>query len=320
MPFLGSRASGSAGGYGQRQGAALLIQASGGTITYEGDYAIHTFTSPGTFAVQSIRADVPAPEQSVDYLVVGAGGGSGQGWGGGSGAGGARMSAGTTHGGYTVGPLGTGVAAIPISATSYPITVGSGGTAGKPGTNGSPSSFSTITSAGGGGGHGEGPNTNPGQPGGSGGGAGGNNGPGQSGGSGNTPSVSPSQGNPGGSIPGYTNGQIAGGGGATGSGQGQQWPEMSPGSALANGGTGVQNLIAGPTGGDPAPAGNGYWASGGGGPGNSDFRAGGGGSGQDSTGTVPSPIHVGRPNTGGGAMESGGTGGSGAVVLRYKYK
>jgi hypothetical protein len=83
---------------------------------------------------------------SVDYLVV-AGGGSGGGYFGGGGAGGYRTSF----------PGGTKLTLA--GATSYPITVGGGGTALTPaspnstrGNPGSDSSFSTITSAGGGGG------------------------------------------------------------------------------------------------------------------------------------------------------------------------
>ena len=84
---------------------------------------------------------------------------------------------------------------ITVSATSFPITIGAGGSAGS---NGSNSVFSPITSAGGGSGK-----VTPngiGGPGGSGGG--GRGGPtstsGYAGGTGNTPSVSPTQGNNGG--------------------------------------------------------------------------------------------------------------------------
>lgn len=46
-----------------------LNEATGGTITYDGDFQIHTFTSNGTFTVT--RADVPST--SVSILVVGGG-------------------------------------------------------------------------------------------------------------------------------------------------------------------------------------------------------------------------------------------------------
>jgi hypothetical protein len=214
MPILGSRGAATSKGFGFTSGASFLITATGGTITYDGDYAIHTFTSPGTFAVSAIKPSVPAPEQAVDYLVVAGGGASaGFSWSGGGGAGGARMSSGTLAGSYTVGPLGSGVASFPISATSYPIAVGAGasynGTI-TTGSNGNPSNFSTITASGGGGSGGEGAGpgtTRSGSPGGSGGGAGGNNGPGKGGGSGNSGAFSPAEGTSGGSIPGFTNGQ-----------------------------------------------------------------------------------------------------------------
>ena len=56
------------------------IDASGGTITTSGAYTIHSFTSSGTFTVNS------APDDAVvDYLIIaGGGGGGGRGGGGGS--------------------------------------------------------------------------------------------------------------------------------------------------------------------------------------------------------------------------------------------
>ena len=195
---------------------AQYIVATGGTITCSGDYRIHTFTGPGTFCVSSIGN--PVGSDSVDYLVV-AGGGSGAGGdngvrGGGGGAGGYRESSGTVSGCYTVSPLGACVAALPVTATAYPITVGSGGAGGPgscgvKGTSGNPSTFSTITSTGGGGGGAEG--NDAGVPGGSGGGSSYSGGAGL----GNTPPTSPPQGNDGGGAatgsPGYTG---SGGGGA----------------------------------------------------------------------------------------------------------
>jgi hypothetical protein len=53
----------------------------------------------------------------------------------GGGAGGFRESSGTVSGCYTASPLGACVAALPVSATTYPITVGGGG-AGAPSANG----------------------------------------------------------------------------------------------------------------------------------------------------------------------------------------
>jgi hypothetical protein len=130
-----------------------FICATGGTITESGDYRIHTFTGPGTFSVLS--APTPA-NNDVSYMIVAGGGGGGSSpncnSGGGGGAGGFREGK-VSGDPYTASPL-VAPAGLPVSVTSYPITVGAGG-AGSPSTNGSNgnnSIFSTITSAGGGGG------------------------------------------------------------------------------------------------------------------------------------------------------------------------
>jgi hypothetical protein len=68
-----------------------------------------------------------------------------------------RESSGTTSGCYTASPLGACVAAIPVSKTAYPITVGGGGARWSyyPGVMEVwfKFNFSTITSTGGGGGN-----------------------------------------------------------------------------------------------------------------------------------------------------------------------
>ena len=59
-------------------GSAIILVATGGTITTCGDFKVHTFTGPGTFTVCSVASNACAGSQSVDYLVVaGAGGGAG---------------------------------------------------------------------------------------------------------------------------------------------------------------------------------------------------------------------------------------------------
>src|SRR3990167_5617139 len=58
-----------------------FIVATGGTITTDGDYKVHTFTTSGTF-------EVTANSGNVWYVVVAGGGGGGVGVGGGGGAGG----------------------------------------------------------------------------------------------------------------------------------------------------------------------------------------------------------------------------------------
>jgi len=62
---------------------AKWIKATGGTITTDGDYKIHTFTGSGTFTVTTLGLI-----GTVEYLVIGGGGGGGNGHaGGGGGAG-----------------------------------------------------------------------------------------------------------------------------------------------------------------------------------------------------------------------------------------
>src|SRR6056300_388550 len=200
------------------------VAATGGTVTTTGDYKIHTFTGDGCFVVSEVSPTSPG---DVDYLVVAGGGGGGSGKdnsGGGGGAGGVRESHSTPVSGcYTASPLATPTG-ITITATTYPITVGSGGT-GAPsqnGTSGSNSVFSTITSAGGGGGRGTNCGAGAGFSGGS--GSGGvwstgspipaNRG---AGGAGNTPPTSPPQGNSGGGgFDGIASTNNSGGGGGAG--------------------------------------------------------------------------------------------------------
>ena len=49
--------------------------ATGGTITTDGDYKVHTFTSSGTFEVTCVGGT----ESDIQYLVVAGGGGGGHG-------------------------------------------------------------------------------------------------------------------------------------------------------------------------------------------------------------------------------------------------
>ena len=286
------------------------IVATGGTVTCCGDYKVHTFTSPGTFTVCSVGN--PFGSTTVDYLVV-AGGGGGARTGGGGGAGGYRESSGAASGCYTVSPLGACVSALPVTAQGYPISVGGGGagTNSDPtnGGTGSSSVFSTITSAGGGGGGAI--NVPAGSAGGNGGGGGGSGG--RPGGAGNTPPVSPPQGNPGGpSYPGPTRGEGGGGGATATGGTGGN----GPGGAGGAGATSSINFT--PT----ARAGGG---GGGGNPGGTGGTGGGG-----AGGFAPGPTAVaGTANTGGGgggrrlcaeSPTAGASGGSGIVIIRYKYQ
>jgi hypothetical protein len=282
----------------------LYVTATGGTVTCCGDYKIHTFTGPGTFTVSC--AGNACGSSTVDYLVIAGGGSGGHDAGGGGGAGGYRESSGAASGCYTTSPLGACVSALPVSVTGYPIVVGGGGSSfGGPGqaNPGSNSSFSTITSTGGGGGAGQ---STTGVPGGSGGG--GARG-GQSGGSGNTPAVSPPQGSNGGTGTSPVSG--GGGGGATAVGGPGTDPQAGPGGA------GATSSING------TPTGRG----GGGGGGNDTPAAGGtasdgGGAGgrRDEPLTFPGTANTGGGGGGAGVGNCSGAGGSGIVIIRYKYQ
>ena len=305
------------------------VSGAGNTLATAPDCSnmkIATFTGPGTFTVCAI-SNVCAARNKVDYMVV-AGGGGGSGYTGAGGAGGFREShAPAVSGPYTASPLATPTSLI-VTATDFPIAVGGGGAGGAggglcKGVNGSNSSFSTITSAGGGGGGGYGATPSAtGENGGSGGGGGHRAGAGAPfsgpGGSGNTPPVSPPQGQGGGNgadidSP-YTSRGGGGGGGAGGSG--------SNGSSNTggNGGAGVATSITG------SPV-----TRAGGGGGSGDFRCGTGtvGTGGSGGGTNGAPISTpasnAAANTGGGGgagtlCTDGGAGGSGIVVIRYKFQ
>tara|TARA_Y100001972_G_scaffold128669_1_gene190897 strand:+ start:1351 stop:2748 length:1398 start_codon:yes stop_codon:yes gene_type:complete len=312
------------------KGAPNFISATGGTITTSGDFKIHTFTSDGTFSVDS----APTPSNNnISYLVIAGGGGSGSSSGnsaGGGGAGGFREGK-TPATPYTASPL-VAPAGLPVSVTSYPVTVGAGGggAPGNPGpgpetagTQGSTSTFSSVSSAGGGFGGGPNENSGTGGSGGSGGGAGGG-GFNRPGGSGNTPPVSPPQGNNGGNSPSPSpSGLDSQGGGGGGAGA-------------------VGTQAAGPTGGGPGGAGvsteisgSAVTRAGGGGGGayshpsapSSNGGTGGAGGGGDAGRPSPSAGTNGTANTGGGggapssgASFAGTTGGSGIVIIRYKYQ
>jgi len=324
------------------------IVATGGTITTCGDFKIHTFTGPGTFTVTNLGT----PTNTVDYLVVaGAGGGGlGCGAGAGGGAGGMRASATTFTNAGPSSPRTSGVPGLTVTATSYPITVGSGGSGGNGNTsvganNGNPSIFSTITSTGGGkGGSGFGPAGKTGNPGGSGGGA--SRGAPNTAGTGNTPPVSPPQGSNGGTD--STNLAGGGGGGALAVGSNAS-PAPTPSSGYGgNGGVGGGFPNAFGTSGQSS--GGYYYFSGGGGGGSylcatnslqpTSYAQGGlGGGGGGALSPAPSAPNVqfgsaGTANTGGGGGGGGegpaspygsldgdgGNGGSGIVVIRYKFQ
>jgi hypothetical protein len=312
----------------------LFLTATGGTITTSGDFKIHTFTGPGTFCVSCAGNSIG--NDKLSYLVI-AGGAAGGNLGGG-GAGGFRESKASTDS-YTASPLNATSGPtynLTVTAQGYPITVGAGGAgSGFPyGANGSNSIFSTITSTGGGGGA-PGPfdTVRNGKPGGSaGGGHGTCSGPGV-GGTGNTPPVSPPQGNNGGdagNVPGIAS--VAGGGG--GAGAVGASASGAPSKVSANGGNGVATSI---TNSSVTRAGGGggglYILFGGCGPTDGTKGTGGSGGGGNGGGNTPPATPnatSATTNTGSGGGGAGlgncgtgiisGSGGSGIVVIRYKFQ
>jgi len=296
------------------------VAATGGTVLTCGNFKTHIFTSPGTFCVSS--AGNASGSNTVDYFVVAGGGGGGRDdfpacrVGAGGGAGGFRLS--NSVGclpAPSMSPL-SNPTGLPVSVTGYPITVGGGGSGGisgdQGGARGSNSIFSTITSTGGGGGGGHTPSQDTPSatfPGGSGGGSQG------TGGLGNTPPVSPPQGNNagnGGAAPSYAGG---GGGGAGAVGGNQS------GSTGGSGGDGsfIACSMIGPTApsyGTPGPATGRYFAGGGGA---KESGAGGAGGGAAASGGANATVNTGGGG-GGRRAANAGSGGSGIVIIRYKFQ
>ena len=310
-------------------GSPFLV-ATGGTITTSGNCKIHTFTGPGTFTVSQVSSNC-ASENVVSYLVV-AGGGGGASRAAGGGGGGGYREVKTPITPYTASPLNgypSSPNRITVTAQAYPIVVGAGGAGGgpitgeNPGAQGSTSTFSSISSAGGGPGNGNSASSNPAAS--ANGGSGGGAGPGgDNEGSGNQPPVSPAQGNPGGgnaSI-GY-NGSGGGGAGGTGS-------NATPSGGGPGGSVTTSSISATPT----------NYSGGGGGSSFPVFNGGPGGSGTPVSGAGGGSATNCGTNGGAGTVNSGGAGGagstgypcasdgrglggaggSGIVIIRYKFQ
>jgi len=296
---------------------AGYVEASGGTETTSGDYKIHTFTGPGTFTVSN--AGNSAGSSKFDYMVVAGGGGGGNWASGGGGGGGFRESV-PSPAAWTASPIANPGGALTASVQAYPVTVGgagagSGGPGAQNGVKGSDSIFAGITSTGGG--FGAGYNVI-GGPGGSGGGGGH---PNKAGGSGDDPDVTPNQGFPGGL--GNTGGPGAGAGGGGGTEVGQDGNRTPGNFGAGRGGSGATSSIT------ASPVGY----AGGGGGGSDNTNMGGAspcGSGGQGGGANNSPrgATAGATNRGGGGGATGGptnptggsNGGSGVVVVRYKFQ
>ena len=305
-------------------GAESFITASGGnTVITSGDYKTHIFTGDGTFTVSAIGSS--DANSTVDYLVVGGGGGA-RANGGGAGAGGFRTSNAWSLPAPTTSPLAAPTGIV-VTATAYSVTVGGGGPGAPSAANGVASTFSTITSAGGGVAGGQNPGDSVGGPGGSGGGGDYNTAT-KAGGTGNTPPVSPPQGQNGGdgSYCGSPTTYSGGGGGGAGE-VGGPGLVAQPNTGHGGNGSYLDDTFFGPTApsyGTPGTVSSTrYFAGGGasdcfpGNPGTIPAGEGGGGQGGGSAagGTV---------NTGGGGGGSNSNpapdGGSGVVMIRYKYQ
>lgn len=269
-----------------RRTAGNSIKATGGVISFDGTYVVHTFNTSGTFT-----PTVAIPR--ADYLVVAGGGGGGSNIGSGGGAGGLKTSIG-----------GTGLA---LTAQPYAVTVGAGGAAGNAGTSngvsGSSSVLGSISTTGGG--NGVLYDGGVGRTGGNGGSGGGGGSGFGSGGTAGTGIVG--EGNNGGA------GQIGGPPYRAGSGGGAG----AAGTTGGNGGAGVSNSITGLS--------ITYAGGGGSGTYNNCLATlGGSGGGGNGNQTNDGPGFNATPNTGGGGGGGGlpnvfgGNGGSGVVIIRYK--
>ena len=292
------------------KGVGDFITATGGTPCAGatcGDYKVHTFTGPGTFTVSCAG---PASEK-VDYLVVAGGGGGGSsvpGYyaGGGGGAGGFRESV-PSPAAWTASPIANPGNARPVIVQGYSIVVGGGGAGGAgpgscSGVQGSTSTFSDIDSAGGGSGGKSTGGPGGAEAGGSGGsgGAGGGNNPGATGGAGNTPPTSPAQGFIGGGGSGSPTAPAPGGSGVGGGGGGAlgQGLDATPGYGMA-GGPGATTCISG------SPL----------------TKSVGGASGTQPGATPTTAANSGTGGqSGGDCASTGAGGGSGIVILKYKFQ
>ena len=289
-----------------------FIVASGGTVTTKGDYRIHAFTTVGEDEFEVINKG----DGKLEILVIGGGGGAQRARSGGGGAGGMVFSALTL--------TSTGV---------YEVIVGKGGDGASgsiPAENGDDTKFSgdtiNIVALGGGGGHYDG-------------GSGGGGSPWGVGGNGLQPaSASGGYGNDGGDGNNTTSSNRQGGGGG---GAGENGADAAS-SQGGDGGDGLYEVtISATTYNFAEMFGTNYgeiidneaWFAGGGGAGSqyngaSGQGIGGKGGGADCPTSTTANGNAGMVNTGGGGSSDcdawgnrvSGAGGSGIVILRYKYK
>ena len=278
--------------------------ATGGTITTDGNFKVHTFNGSGVFTPTIGNAATVG--DTVDVLVVAGGASGGSDLGGGGGAGGLIYNTGFS-----------------VSSSGITVTVGAGGAlatgvvreSNTQGNDGANSVFSSLTAIGGGHGGsywaGNATYHNGGA-----GGSGGGSGPGTSG-SGTGGAGTASQGNAGGAG-GYLPNYHSGGGGGAGAIGGSV---VGNGTTSGTGGVGLANSITGASV---------YYAGGGGGGGYNSGTAGAGGNGGGGVGYSYYVASVaGTANTGGGGgggayhsstVYHGSAGGSGVVIIRYQFQ
>lgn len=283
-----------------------FIIATGGTVTTDGNFKIHTFTTTGSNSLV-INQVGSGDFNTIEYFVLAGGGAGGNGAGGGGGAGG----------------LLTG--SINPTITTYNIFVGAGGENSPTISNGQSSSFGNISATGGGRGNSSNESPRTGSSGGSGGGGAsavpfnpdlrlagtGIPGQGQNGGNGNTLGSGP-----------CVEGDMHGGGGGGYSVTG------SVGTSGGNGGNGVTINFNGTSttyAGGGGGGGGFYTVAGSGG-------TGGGGNAGDTTGT-PGTGSAGTDGLGGGGGAGsvgptcgssterlGARGGNGIVMIKYQFQ
>ena len=313
-------------------GVAPYIIASGGTTTITcGDYKTHIYTGPGSLTV--CQGGSPAGSNGVEYIVVAGGGGAGNGCAAGSGGAGGMLLR-TVCG--SASPLN---APAPLQVSTgdspYSITVGGAGP-GAPssppgasslrGGDGSNSVFSTLTTTGGGSGGAGSPGSPEGNGGATGGSGGGGGHSGGTAGAGNTPPTTPAQGFAGGASVPAGDDRGGGGGGAAAT--------SAPPTNIGGAGSYIPTTFIGPTApsyGETGPEGR-FFAGGGGGSVRSPSASptggvGGLGGGADGI-NGPAPGSCGVINTGGGGSGGassapavgGGSGGTGIVMIRYKFQ
>ena len=150
------RALDQGGNFADREFALPVQLATGGTVSTQGNFIVHTFTASGTL-------EVLAEIASLEYAVVAGGGGGGFGYGNSPGAGGGGGAGGyrTSVTGDVSGENSTAETNLAnVAAQSITITVGAGGNGGvgyyssNAGSGGASSIGSLVSTVGGGGGGG----------------------------------------------------------------------------------------------------------------------------------------------------------------------